>query len=109
MIIDENEVLERLAGNKDLLQLLMTKFLDDYENIQADIQKMNNGTSGDEIQRYVHSIKGAAANLAMHELSKLAKSLEEKLRREEVLTERDILQLDTEIQAVKLASKSLFD
>ncbi|WP_111980189.1 Hpt domain-containing protein [Algibacillus agarilyticus] len=107
MILDEAEALERLGGNKDLLKMLLTKFTGDYTALTADLTNLIQQAELDEAKRYVHSIKGAAANLGMHELTEQARKTEEALVDTQTLTPEDIAALNQAMQDVILASQQI--
>ncbi|AWB66856.1 hypothetical protein C2869_10610 [Saccharobesus litoralis] len=107
MVLDKQEALDRLGGNIDLLKMLVTKFVGDYQAIPQDINQFLAAGNTEEALRYVHSIKGAAANLGMHDLMQSAKVCEDNIRANNSLTDSEISELDNAYQAVVSASQQL--
>lgn len=107
MVIDKNDALARLAGNEDLLKMLISKFTTEYDAPSPKLQTLIEDNKMDEAVMLIHSIKGAAGNLSMIALAKTAKIIEEKLRSSQSLTTEDYAALTEDIEAVKLASYSL--
>lgn len=107
MILDEAEALERLGGNKDLLKMLLTKFTGDYTELTTDLTALVQQAEFDEAKRYVHSIKGAASNLGMHELTEQAKKTELMLTETQTLSADAIADLNQAMQDVIIASQQI--
>ncbi len=109
MIINKEEALNRLAGNQDLLQMLMTKFTSDYKNIKQDLMAFIEKGELEEACRYVHSIKGAAANLAMPVLTEKARTCETQLRENQQTNSDSVNDLEQAMNDVITAAATLFD
>ncbi len=75
-IWDEEDLLARVSGSRDLLKKLMDMFVIDVVK-QVDLLKeaMKNSNYSD-IKLYAHTIKGAAANLSASKVQKIAKDIE---------------------------------
>lgn len=80
VIIDLEEVLGRLVGNKDLLKMLLGKFAGDYQDVEQQLTTLVTNGEQEEALRLVHSIKGAAANLSLKPLAAATKIVEDSLR-----------------------------
>ncbi len=78
-IIDEQEALNLVAGEKDLLKELLQSFLDDKK---FDLEELESLEKQDKNQAtsYVHYFKGAARQLCMKRLASVGQTLEDVLR-----------------------------
>ncbi|KMT63811.1 Hpt domain-containing protein [Catenovulum maritimum] len=80
MAIDKADALARLAGNEDLLKMLVNKFVDQYSDSDSQIKALLDEQKVDEARMLAHSIKGAAGNLSMTDLFAQAKVVEDSIR-----------------------------
>lgn len=89
-IIDENEALDLVAGEKDLLKELLKSFLDDKKFDLEELKSLEKQNKS-QAASYVHYFKGAARQLCMKRLSSIGQILEDVLREK---TQGDILELN---------------
>lgn len=99
-IDDMNEVMERLGGNEALLQRLLVKFHDTYENTAEILHSLLDRAEREEAYRLVHSIKGVSANLGIGKVYRSAIVLENCMKADRYLT----MQAETEIFLAELDS-----
>ncbi|MEJ2794950.1 ATP-binding protein [Iodobacter sp. LRB] len=76
--INTQEVLQRLGGNKTLITHLFQQFYQDYQGGYEQFQCLLK-TDAKGAERWVHSIKGVAGTLGMHDLMLAAEQLERQL------------------------------
>ncbi|MDP8264971.1 MAG: Hpt domain-containing protein [Candidatus Aceula lacicola] len=69
-IIDLDDVLERIQGDKELLVELVEIFLDDCPSKIDDIKECFKVNNFDQLAEVAHSAKGAAANIGAKKLWK---------------------------------------
>lgn len=100
MVIDKTEALERLAGNEALLNMLINKFIADNQNAFATLNEFIEEDNPEDAARLVHSIKGAAGNLSMHDLFASAKNLETSLKAGTSVDQAEIDDFESSLQAV---------
>ncbi|MBF0158819.1 MAG: response regulator [Magnetococcales bacterium] len=77
--IDMAIALNRLNGNRNLLQSLLIEFYRNYHHVADEIRaclKGNRSSDRDTVRHLVHTIKGMAGNLAADELATSARALE---------------------------------
>lgn len=75
-IPDQNEVLERLAGNEELFIRMLRRFSEKYCFAGEQIHSLLNQERSGDLYIYIHSLKGIAASLGMQEIYETAKNLE---------------------------------
>ncbi len=75
-VIDREDALERMEGDKALLEELLVIFSEDYPSKKADIDRAVSGGDGEALRRAAHALKGAAANLSLMALRENAYQLE---------------------------------
>ncbi|MBA4393679.1 MAG: hypothetical protein C0407_09020 [Desulfobacca sp.] len=83
-VFNEEELMERLMGDKDLAQLVLTGFLED---IPIQIQKLRGQLEEGQslgVGKQAHTIKGAAANVGANSLREVAFELEQAGKEEKV-------------------------
>ncbi len=81
--VDLVAALELLGGNETLLRSLLRDFSLDYASLPLEIASLLLDETPDGLERakhLVHSVKGLAGNLFMHELYEIALALEQTLR-----------------------------
>jgi CheY-like chemotaxis protein/HPt (histidine-containing phosphotransfer) domain-containing protein len=81
--IDVESGLIRVGGNMGLYKKLLIKFRDDYSNSFHEIETELNNNNLEEVERFVHSIKGVAGNIGVDKLQEIAGELEVVIRKRE--------------------------
>ncbi len=79
-IIDLNEVMDRVEGDKDLLIELIEIFLSDYPIRMDNLRKAEQENNIDEIKNVAHSLKGASANISAKPISQIFLEIETKAK-----------------------------
>ncbi|WP_404407249.1 response regulator [Pseudidiomarina marina] len=77
--IDFNGALERLGHNLTLYQTLVERLYSDYHQAPQQVVEFLSKGQHDQAKRFFHSLKGAAANLGLTKLSKVAAILEQSM------------------------------
>jgi len=103
------EALSRASGNKKILFELLDIFKDRYVNIEETITQFLLKQQKERAIDEAHSLKGAAANLSMLDVSQLASDLEKKIESEpetcnELLKELT-LKINTVLESIKELKK----
>lgn len=76
MVLDTATALERVEGDRELLQELAQMFLEHAPVMMAELREACDRRDGDALQRAAHSLKGSAGNLAADEVCETARKLE---------------------------------
>ncbi|WP_017446054.1 Hpt domain-containing protein [Gayadomonas joobiniege] len=76
MVIDREDALRRLGGNEQLLQMLLNKFVQEYSQSPAELEALLAAQEYQAATQLAHSVKGAAANLGMLNLTEQVKEIE---------------------------------
>jgi HPt (histidine-containing phosphotransfer) domain-containing protein len=79
-IIDVNDGIERVMGNRDLYGRMLRRFRSDYQNGALSIRSALAARDTTLAHRLVHTLKGASGMIGAHRLLELASDLEETLR-----------------------------
>jgi signal transduction histidine kinase/CheY-like chemotaxis protein len=77
--IDMQAALERLGGNSKLLNLLLNRFVTDFESSATLLMTAIDHAAYEQAALLVHKVRGAAGNLSMPELHRAATELEQLL------------------------------
>lgn len=68
--------LSQLSGNSDLLERLLGRFLDEYQNANQKLSEFHQHNNHDEMRIFVHTIKGVSGNMGFEKLAVIAKTVE---------------------------------
>ena len=79
-IIDVNDGIERVMGNRDLYGRMLRRFRNDYEEGALPIRAALADKDSTLAHRLVHTLKGATGMIGAHRLMERATQLEEALR-----------------------------
>jgi CheY-like chemotaxis protein len=97
-VIDSNDLLDRLDGDRALLAELVDVFRVDYPSSLMAVQNAIESKNGDDLRRSAHSLKGALGNLSATKASVLAAELEQKGKLAQIADAQPLLdQLKIEI------------
>lgn len=77
IIFDVNSLMERISGDKELFEELVTLFTEDTPKHFASIKNAYKNKDVDVIQHIAHSIKGSSGNFGASSMQKVALSLEQ--------------------------------
>jgi HPt (histidine-containing phosphotransfer) domain-containing protein len=75
-ILDEDAVLDRFDGDKELLRELVVVFLDSCGSLMAELRQAVTRRDREAVQRTAHSLKGSVSNFAARAASEAALRLE---------------------------------
>ena len=76
-MFDRESLLQRVAGDEELLNELVEIFLDDCPNMLEAIRSAIGDGDGERLQQAAHSLKGCAANLSASSVRQAALELEQ--------------------------------
>jgi two-component system, sensor histidine kinase and response regulator len=107
-VLDESELLNRVAGDYELLKSLLDLFVEDYPALMLSIQDCVKREDIEGLRRSIHTLKGSAGNFAANTAFELA------LKLENIITEGDFpragnlcKRLDTELKRLRVAVESM--
>jgi len=75
-LFNEDELLERLMGDKELARLLLASFIKDMPSRISALRKALERGDASETRSLAHGIKGVAGNMGSHTLQMLAWEME---------------------------------
>ena len=87
------EILNRLGGSRAVLLQILDSFSEDNHNLMERLQQQIEQPQIEEAKRTLHSLKGASANIAAHELAAAARESEQALGANQALSEVELQQL----------------
>lgn len=106
--IDFNGALERLGHNIPLYKSLIERLCADYQDAPQQVVDFISKGQHQRAERFFHSLKGAAANLGLTKLAKVAALLEKNMRENAVDQVADhITRLDPLLQQAYQATEDL--
>ncbi|MBF0119592.1 MAG: response regulator [Desulfobacterales bacterium] len=105
--IEIKKALILFNNDKSFVKKLLNIFLNSFSNIVFEVQKALKDKDIETASRKLHSIKGAAANIAAHNLSRAALDLEKEIKNNNIQNfEKLLLAFDKELQVVLNSIKS---
>ncbi len=108
IIIDHQDLMERIGGDMELLDELLELFEEDYPGLITEIQQAIDEKDGEKLKRSAHTLKGAVGNFAALKAHALAFQLEKKGETGDFTNAHNLLiQLQDAIDEFKSALKSL--
>jgi CheY-like chemotaxis protein/HPt (histidine-containing phosphotransfer) domain-containing protein len=78
--IDIKSGLQRLSGNCELFKRVICGFYQDHQPMLVKLKQAVEQNSWEEVQEYVHQIKGSAGNISALNLAECAKTIEYQLK-----------------------------
>lgn len=97
MIINTADALQRLGGNAQLLDMLLNKFIQQYQDSDQQLENFLDAKAFQEAAQLIHSVKGAAANLGMENLAHSAKLVEDEIKQHSAVSETLLLQYQQDL------------
>ncbi len=79
--LDVQELLERCMGNIDLAQRVLSKLQSRFDEDMLDLENALSAENSQLIASIAHRLKGAASNVAAHDLQKCVAMIEESARK----------------------------
>ena len=76
VIIDREDLMERIGGDMELLEELLELFDEDYPELMGEIRSAVDSRDGEKLKRSAHTLKGAVGNFAAIKAHHLAYQLE---------------------------------
>ncbi|AKU23532.1 Hpt domain-containing protein [Massilia sp. MB5] len=77
--LDLDDGLQRLMGDRPLLQRLLQRFRHDYRDAAQEAGALLAAGAAEDARRKVHTLKGAAGMVGAHEVHDLARQIEQQL------------------------------
>ncbi len=102
---DEDEMLDRIGGKKDVVKKVMEIFFEDITSKMKELEASLNCIEKSEIKKKIHTIKGAAANVSAQKMSNVALLIEKQLEDNEHNVEENIKNLQKELSMLKQTVK----
>jgi HPt (histidine-containing phosphotransfer) domain-containing protein len=104
ILFDRAGMLERLGGDEQLLDEVLSVFMEELPLMVDDIRTAVSGQSAETVMRAAHSIKGALLNISAESSADLACKLEELGRTERLDGSRELLaELEVELGRLERA------
>ncbi len=108
VVIDREDLMERIGGDMELLDELLELFDEDYPDLMGEIRTAIAEQDGERLKRAAHTLKGAVGNFAAVKAHQLALELEKKGEAGEFSNATHLVdQLDAAVQEFKSALKTL--
>ena len=102
MIYNEGEFLHRILDDRELAQVILAKFLEDFPSRMEKLAQAVGAGSSEDIRKLAHSIKGTTANISAKNLSGAAARLEECAERGDLESAPGLLiQIEIEFERLK--------
>jgi HPt (histidine-containing phosphotransfer) domain-containing protein len=92
-VVDAEEALERLDGDRTLLELIWQTFIDEASHKMSELRSALDNNDVEVSERLAHSIKGAAANIGAMSLKTVAFGMEQAAKKADLDTVRSNLPL----------------
>jgi len=83
-VFDREGLLERLAGDEDMLLQVVETFLQDAERLVADLTATAQAPDAESLSKAAHALKGAAGSTGAMRLMHIAKQIEEPARKGQI-------------------------
>ena len=83
-VFDREGLLERLAGDEDMLLQVLETFLQDAERLVADLTAAAQAPDAESLSKAAHALKGAAGSTGAMRLMHIAKQIEEPARKGQI-------------------------
>jgi len=101
--IDAARALERVLGDRALLERVLARFRDEYRDAAGAIGRAMAGGQQEQARRLAHTLKGAAAMIEASALHRQALALETALRDGSGDSAAELARLDSELERVMRA------
>lgn len=106
--VDVDRLQDLSAGDVEFLQELVEMYIEDAENLLAELQGALSRAEPDEFARTAHKLKGSSANMGAVRISEMAKTLEELGKSERIEDANQLMgHLETEIGSAKKVFQGL--
>jgi len=102
-VLDVAQALERMEGDRELLEELAHLFTDEWPKSAAEIEAALKAVDATVLERLAHGLKGAAANVGAERLSAAA------LEMEKMSATRNLKSIPAQWEIVKEEAAALFE
>jgi HPt (histidine-containing phosphotransfer) domain-containing protein len=102
-VLDVAQALERMEGDRDLLEELAHLFADEWPKSAAEIEAALKAGDATLLERQAHGLKGASANVGAERLSAAASEMEK------LACARNLKSLPAQWETVKEEAAALFE
>jgi|HubBroStandDraft_1064217.scaffolds.fasta_scaffold07131_7 HPt (histidine-containing phosphotransfer) domain-containing protein len=102
-VMDVAQTLERMEGDRELLEELARLFTDEWPKSAAEIEAALKAGDATLLERFTHGLKGAAANVGAERLSTAA------LEMEKMSAARNLKSIPPQWEIVKEEAATLFE
>ncbi|MFZ3285457.1 MAG: Hpt domain-containing protein [Telluria sp.] len=99
-ILDVNDGIDRVMGDRDLYARMLKRFRSDYGSTIVALRCALHGGERDQAHRMVHNLKGAAGMIGAHRLHKQACALEQAIRTQAQSEQGELDKLAPELDSV---------
>jgi len=96
-VLDMDDAIKRLSGQKDLYKKLLARYLDEYEHVDQDIKSALDQKNYSEAHRLSHTIKGLASSLSANPLRERTLELEKAIKNKDtakIMTSFNLFQIE---------------
>ncbi len=84
--LDTEDGLKRVGGNRKLYLSLLRKFVDDFADIEAQINESISDRRNQDATRQAHTVKGVAGNIGANDIFDVAEKIETAMKIEDIDT-----------------------
>lgn len=102
-VLNVAQALERMEGDRELLEELAHLFTDEWPKSAAEIEAALKAGDATQLERLAHGLKGAAANVGAERLSTAA------LEMEKMSAARNLKSISAQWEVVKKEAAALFE
>ena len=93
-ILNQQELLERTAGNREVAAVVLNAFIEDARGrLELLAAVIDQPEEQDQMVFHVHTLKGAAANVGAEQLANQAQKLEDVIRETQADAEAELVSL----------------
>ncbi|MBD3424645.1 MAG: hypothetical protein GF417_09430 [Candidatus Latescibacteria bacterium] len=79
-VFDENQLLDKLGGDRDFYNEIIRDFVEDAERILSELEQAIAANDREKAERSAHSLKGSSANIGATALSRASLRVEKAVR-----------------------------
>ena len=108
MFSDREALLERVAGDVDLLRELVELFLDDSLGLVDRIRQAVTRKDADDLEKAAHGLKGSVLNFGAKTVADIAQALETMGRNRDITKAQNVVaELEKQIEALRAELKAM--
>ncbi|MEW6139316.1 MAG: PAS domain S-box protein [Thermodesulfobacteriota bacterium] len=107
-LVDREALLDRVAGDMDLLRDVVDLFMDDSKRLLDRISEAVTKKDADELERAAHALKGSVLNFEARTVADIALNLETMGRNRDLTrAESEVAELEKQIRALRAELKGI--